>query len=93
MPPPPNRPPAKAAAPKAPPLSLAQKLEKLAKSGYVDRNDAELFIKDARTFKPDRGILRELKNFLIKHQSVFDKAAFHKLKTFCDTYKAENDID
>lgn len=72
---------------------MLQKLEKLAKSGYVDQNDAQLFIKDARTEKPDRAILRELKSFLIKHQTVFDRSAFHRLKTFCDTYKAENDVD
>jgi hypothetical protein len=98
VPPPPNKPPpprpgAKAAAPKEPPPTLAQRLEKLSKSGYVDRNDAEIFIKDARSEKPDRAVLRELKGFLIKHQSVFDKSAFHKLKTFCETYKAENDVD
>jgi hypothetical protein len=95
-PPPPKTPPGKG--PKQPvvkeaPLTLVQRLEKLAKSGYVDQNDAQIFIKDAKSSKPDRAVLRELKQFLIAHQAVFDRAAFHKLKTFCDTYKAENDVD
>ncbi len=89
MPPPGKKPPVV----KEAPLTLLQKLEKLAKSGYVDQNDVGLFIKDAKTSKPDRAVLRELKNFLIKHQTVFDRAAFQKMKTFCDTYKAENDVD
>ena len=97
MPPPPKAPPLKpgqkAAPPKEAPLTLLQKLEKLAKSGYVDQNDAGIFIKDAKAEKPDRAVLRELKSFLIKHQAVFDKSALHKLKTFCETYKAENDVD
>jgi hypothetical protein len=94
--PPPARPPpknAKPVAPKEAPLTALQRLEKLAKSGYVDQNDVSMFIKDTKAEKPDRAVLRELKNFAIKHQSSFDKAAFYKIKTFCDTYKAENDVD
>lgn len=76
-----------------PPLTPLQKLERLAASGYVDVNDAGMFIKDVQATKPDRHVLRELKLSLLKRQGVFDRGAFHKLKTFCDTYKSENDVD
>ena len=91
MPPPPPR--GKAPPPPPPKLTLKERFEKLAKSGYVDQNDAAFFIKDAKSDKPDRAVLRELKLMLIRQQSVFDRAAFHKLKTFFETYKAENDVD
>jgi hypothetical protein len=87
-------PPPRGKAPPPPPkLTLKDRFEKLARSGYVDQNDAANFIKDSKGEKPDRVVLRELKNMLIKHQGVFDRAAFHKLKTFFETYKAENDVD
>jgi hypothetical protein len=70
-----------------------ERFEALAQSGYVDQNDAAHFIKDARSQKPDRALLRTLKMKLIKQQNVFDRAAVHKLKTFFETYKAENDVD
>ncbi len=87
-------PPPRGKAPPPPPKpTLPERFEALAKSGYVDQNDAAGFIKDARAEKPDRALLRQLKSAMIKHQGVFDKAAFYKLKTFFDTYKAENDVD
>jgi hypothetical protein len=88
--PPPGRGPPPKPVPKA---TLKERFEKLARTGYVDQNDAANFIKDSKTEKPDRAVLRELKLTLIKHQAVFDKAAFYKLKTFFDTYRAENDVD
>ena len=81
------------APPPAPPPTPRQKLEKLAASGYVDPNDAAHFVSDMKALKPDRLTLREIKMFIIRHQSVFDRAAFEKIRTFCDTYRAENDID
>lgn len=88
----PRKPGAKPEKPPPPPTPMEQ-LEKLAKSGYVDINDIGIFIGDIKANKPDRALLRELRNFAIKHQGVFDRGAFHKLKTFCDTYRSENDVD
>ncbi len=97
MPPPPKPPPGKyAPTPKvAAPVELTPKgkLEKLAQSGYVDVNDAARFIGEIKEKKPERGLLRELKLTLIRHQSVFDRGAFQKIRAFCETYKAEDDID
>jgi len=90
MPPPP---PKTKAPPPPPPLTALQKLEKLASSGYVDPNDAYHFISDIKTGKPDRAVLRELKLALIKHKSSFDRGAYEKIRTFCETYRSENDVD
>jgi hypothetical protein len=79
--------------PPPPPPTPEQKLEKLAASGYVDPNDAAHFVSDMKALKPDKLKLREIKQFIIRHKSVFDRAAFEKIRAFCDTYRAENDID
>lgn len=86
-------PPGKPVAAKAPAQTPLSRLEALTRSGYVDVNDVASFIKDIRPDKPDRATLRELKAYLLKHTSVFDRGAFLKLKAYCETYKAENDID
>ena len=94
--PPPAKPPLKPTPGKvtpAPPATPLQKLEKLASSGYVDPNDASHFISDVKALKPDRVVLRELKLALIRHKSSFDRGAFEKIRTFCETYRCENDID
>lgn len=90
--PPGKAPPGKVAKPEPEPTAQ-EKLQKLAQSGYVDVNDVGVFIADLKPKKPDRALLKELRDIAIKRQGVFDKGAFHKLKTFCDTYRAENDVD